>query len=176
MRFTVALFGGKNQTEPDLYTLVIVARINNALTSMRESKHLKIVTANYNCQGNLILSTRTDQTATELLKHEDILRPVLAQLSGNKTTLIYKDKKWYKLQVNEVNTGALTVGDRRVLHTTDKVHDELLICNPHYAALTKHLVAKLRWLRTNEELLTTPRSSLVFALDDEQKYKDLLNL
>ena len=56
---------------------IIVTRINNALTLTQDSKHLKIVAANYNRQGNLILSTRTDQTATELLKHEDILRPVL---------------------------------------------------------------------------------------------------
>ena len=91
-------------------------------------------------------------------------------------TLIHEDKKWYKLQVDGVNTGALIIGDRRVLHTADKVHDELLTCNPHYTALTKHLVAKPRWLRTNKELLTTPRSSLVLALDDEQKAKDFLNL
>ena len=45
----------------------IVTRINNALASMRESKHLRIVAASYNRQGNLILSTRADQTAAELL-------------------------------------------------------------------------------------------------------------
>ena len=71
--------------------------------------------------------------------------------------------------------GALTISNDRVIHSAKKIHDELLACNPHYESLTKNIVAKPRWLRTNKELLITPRSSLVFALDGEQSAKNLLN-
>ena len=142
---------------------------------MQESKHLKVVAASYNRQGNLILSTRADQTTAELLKHEDVLKPTLARLSGNREVIIREYKKWFKIQIDGVNTGALTIGNGQVIHSAEKIHDEFLACNPHYEPLTKNIVAKPRWLRTNEELLTTPRLSLVFALDDEQSAKNLLN-
>lgn len=154
----------------------IVNRINSNLASLKESKHLKIVAASYNKQGNLILSTRADQTAAELLKHEDIIKPVLARLSGKQEIVLSEDKKWYKIQIDGVNTGSLTVGNGRAIHTTERIHNELLSCNPHYSSLIKHIVAKPRWLRTNEELQTTLRSSLVFALDDEEKAKILLQI
>ena len=69
---------------------------------MQESKHLKVVAASYNRQGNLILSTRADQTAAELLKHEDVLKPTLAWLSGNREVIIQEDKKWFKIQIDGV--------------------------------------------------------------------------
>ncbi|KAF8159350.1 hypothetical protein B0H34DRAFT_635501, partial [Crassisporium funariophilum] len=86
------------------------------------------------------------------------------------------DKKWYKVQIDGINTGSLTIGDGRVLHTAETIHSELLACNPLYAQLQDNIVAKPRWLRTDEELRTTPRSSVVFALDDETAAKQVLNL
>ena len=51
---------------------------------------------------------------------------------------------------------------------------ELMACNPIYANLHNALVAKPRWLRTDEELRTTSRSSLVFALTDESLAKQII--
>jgi hypothetical protein len=153
----------------------IVMRINKALTAAPQAKHIKVVAATYNKQGNIILSTRADQSAAELAKHEDIIKPVLTGISGTQHVTIREDKKWFKIQIDGVSTGALTIGNGRVAHTGEKIHDELMTCNPIYAQLTKHIVAKPRWLRTNEEIQAIPRSSLVFALDDEQAAKTILN-
>ena len=154
----------------------IVSKVNAALSTSQESSHIKVVAASYNKQGNIILSTRADQTAAELAKHENILRPVLSRISGAPNVEIRQDKKWFKVQIDGVNTGTLTIGQGRAIYTGEKIHDELQLCNPLYAQLTKHIVAKPRWLRTNEEIQTIPRSSLVVAFDDEQAAKAIINL
>ena len=118
---------------------------------------------------------RADQTAADLLKHQDILLLVLARISGNKETILCEDKKWFKIQIDGVNSGTLTVGNGRTIYPAEKIHDELLNCNPSYASLTNHIVSKPRWLRMNEELQTTLRSSLVFTLDDEQAARNILS-
>ena len=122
------------------------------------------------------MSSRADQTAAELAKFEDAIKPVLVRLSGIQNVVVHEDKKWFKVQVDGVNTGSLTIGEGQVLYSGEKIHDELSLCNPLYAQLTKHIVAKLRWLQTSEELQTTLRSSLVFAMDDEQATKNILSL
>ena len=78
--------------------------------------------------------------------------------------ILRKDKKWFKIQVDGVNTGSLSIGEGRVLYSTETVHMELLACNPLYNKAQNLIVAKPRWLRTDEELHTTPKSSLVFTL------------
>lgn len=154
----------------------IVSMINAALTSSRKANHIKVVAATYNKQGNIILSTRADQTAAELAKHEDIIKPVLAEISGTEDVVIREDKKWFKIQIDGVNTGTLTIGEGRATYSGKEIHDELMLCNPLYLQLTKHIVAIPRWLRTKEEIQTIPRSSLVIAFDDEQAAKNILNL
>ena len=153
----------------------IVMKINKALVTSAKTKHLKVVAANYNRQGNIILSTRTDQSAADLAKHEDIIKPVLVSISGIQNITIRDDKKWFKIQIDGVSTGNITIGGERLMHQGETIHDELAACNPIYARLTKHIVAKPRWLRTNEEIQAIPRSSLVFALDDEIAAKSILN-
>ena len=58
--------------------------------------------------------------------------------------------------------------------TAKTVHTELLECNPQYAQMLESIVSKPRWLRPREELLTTHRSSLVFATTDEEAAKLML--
>ena len=154
---------------------LIVENVNAALTANPRSKHLKVVAASYNNHGNLILSTRADQTAEELLKHQEHIAPVLSKLGNNQEVTLRQDKKWYKIQIDGVNTGSLSIGNGRILHSGDTIHTELLACNPIYSNYQKTIVAKPRWLRTNEELLTTPRSSLVFAMIDEAAARLILN-
>lgn len=150
----------------------LVKMVNAALSSRSESKHMKVVAASYNKQGNLILSTQADQTAAELMKFEHVIIPAI---TTSRNVIIREDKRWYKVQIDGVYTGSLTVGDGRALHSGEAVHDELLACNPLYAHLQKYIVSKPRWLRTNEELQTTRKSSLVFALDNEEAAKQILN-
>jgi len=62
----------------------------------------------------------------------------------------------------------------RSLLDAETVYQELINCNPTYALVTAHIIAPSRWMRTNEELRTTLRSSLIFAVDDEDTAKGLL--
>ena len=149
--------------------------INAALAQNQASKHLKIVAASFNNQGNLILSTRADQTAAELLKFSNTVSPAIANFSNGQEFVLREDKKWYKLQVDGINTTSMSIGNGPILNSAETIHTELAACNPLYANLHGTLVAKPRWLRTNEELHTTSRSSLVFALSDETVARQILN-
>ena len=109
---------------------IIVKMVNAALASRNESKHLKVVAASYNKQGNLILSTRADQTAAELAKYDYIIKPAI---TTTREVAIREDKRWFKVQIDGVYVGSLTVGEGRALHSGEAVHNELLTCNPLYA-------------------------------------------
>jgi hypothetical protein len=152
----------------------IVSRLNTDLASKSKSTHMKVVAANFNNQGNLIISTRSDQTAAELLKFQDEFTPSLALLGGNRDFTLREDKKWFKVQIDGVNTSSFSIGNERVANSAEAIQNELLTCNPLYAKFQNLIVAKPRWLRTSEELLSTPRSSLVFALTDESAARQLL--
>ena len=146
--------------------------INTALTANRTSKHLKVIAASFDNHSNLIISTRADQTAKELLKHKDIIIPTLHNLLGNCETILREDKKWYKIQINSMNTGSLTIGGPQKVYLPEEIHTELLNCN----ANTQNIItSKPHWLCTEEELQTTHRSSLVFALTDENTAKLILS-
>ena len=161
------------ERRPDPST--IVDKINTALTSNPQAKHLKVVAANFNNQGNLIISTRADQTAAHLIKFQNVISHIFTNIYNEQTPIIREDKKWFKIQVDGVSTGSLTIGNGRALHTPQAVHSELLACNPSYNLALKHMVANPRWLRADEELLYTPKSSLVFALTDEPTARQILN-
>jgi hypothetical protein len=161
---------------PDSST--VVTELNAALTTHHPGNQLKVVAANFNPQGNLILSTRADQTASELLKYRDTILPVLAKLDNNLSTNdieLREDKKWFKIQIDAVNTSYISIGREKIPITADMVHEELLSCNPRYAQLAESLVSKPRWLRATEEIFNTPRSSLVFATTDETAARNILS-
>ena len=152
----------------------IVANINTALSFNPASSHLKVVAASFNTQGNLIISTRADQRASDLLKFQEAILPVLNNLGDFNEVQLREDKKWFKIQIDAVSTSSISITNHHILRSADAVHEELLACNPQYAQLQDSLAAKPRWLRAEEELTTTPRSSLVFATTDEEAARRIL--
>lgn len=109
----------------------VVLRINTALSSNQPSKHIKIVAASFNNQGYLIISTRSDQSASELLKFQDKIVPIIANLGNNQEVTLCEDKKWFKLQIDMVNTSSMSIGNGRVINMAEHVHSELQACNPN---------------------------------------------
>ena len=152
----------------------MVLDLNAAIARNHPSRTVRIVAASFNPQGNLILSTRADQTANEILRYRDSVISVIANLGYTQNIELHEDKKWYKIQIDAVNTSSISIGNERVPTSEETVHKELLECNPQYALMKDSIVSKPRWLRSKEELLTTPRSSLVFATSDEEAAKRLL--
>jgi len=157
----------ENRMEPT----AIVNAVNNALATKQESNHLKVVAATYNHQRNLILSTRADQTAAQLLPFAEIFTPQIAQ---GHTVVAREDKRWYKIQVDGLSTIAVTIDGRRTVHTPDAIHKELAVCNPSYTEATDSIVAPPRWMRTAEETSRNIRSSVVFAVDSHDVAKRIL--
>ena len=152
----------------------IVGGINSSLDKNPACKHLRVVAASFNPQGNLILSTRSDQLAADLLNFQNKISPTITHISNNQQFILREDKKWFKLQIDGVNTSSVSIGNNTILNSADSIHMELTACNPIYANLHNSLVSKPRWLRTDEELRTTSRSSLVFALTDESLARQIL--
>jgi hypothetical protein len=152
----------------------IVTELNSAISSKHPGKPVKIVAASFNTQGNLILSTRSDQTASELIKYRDTILPVLSNISDTHQIELREDSKWFKIQIDAVNTSYISIGNERLPIVAEAVHEELLACNPQYALMIDSIVSKPRWLRSKEELLTNHRSSLVFASTDETSARLLL--
>ena len=152
----------------------IVSELNAAISKKHQSNPVKIVAANFNMQGNLIISTRSDQTANELLRYRDSILPALSIIGNTQHIELREDKKWFKIQIDAVNTSYISIGNERVPLSAEAVHEELLACNPQYANMADSIVSKPRWLRAKEELLTTLRSSLVFATTDEAAARSLL--
>ena len=152
----------------------IVANINTALSHNQASRHIKVVAASFNTQGNLILSTRADQKACDLLRFQEALLPVLNNIGNTSEVQLREDKKWFKIQIDAVSTNTISINNQHILRSADAVHEELLACNPQYAQLQDTLSAKPRWLRTEEELINTRRSSLVFATTDEEAARKIL--
>ena len=159
----------EDRMEPAL----VVSTINNALanTQSLKAKHIKAVAASYNNHGNLIVSTRADQLATDLLQYAETFLPLISQ--GYKTSAL-EDKRWFKIQVDGVSTHSMANLGPRTLLTAEAVHAELMACNPTYAQAIDHIVAPPRWMCTQEELRNTLRSSLVFTIDDEDTARELL--
>jgi len=151
----------------------LVSSINDALSTNARSKHLCVVAAKYNTQGNLVLSTRADQTAAELLKYADTFLPIIRD--DKYDVLANEDKKWYKIQVDGMSTRRVTIEGKIEVHKPDSIHRELIACNPIYAANERHLISPPRWMHTQEKLLNANRSSVVFAVDDEAVAWAILN-
>ncbi|PPQ85683.1 hypothetical protein CVT25_002135 [Psilocybe cyanescens] len=157
----------KDKSEPE----TIVQTVNDALRNDPKSNHLRVVAARFNSQGNLILSTRADQTAAELITHANLFIPTINK--GYKTS-VRVDRRWYKIQVDRVSSCRLTIGGERSVREPESIHTELAACNPFYAEIMNSITSPPRWMCTKEELLTTTRSSVVFAVDQERIAKTFL--
>ncbi|KAF5319460.1 hypothetical protein D9619_008775 [Psilocybe cf. subviscida] len=149
----------------------ICETLNAALAEMHKEKEIQVVAARYTQHGNLIINTRADQNATDFVK---IAESVITRLHPGIMATARADVKWWKIQVDGVSTRRTTIGGEIYTHNTETIHKELTNCNPGYAKISSHVIAKPRWLRTADELQLIPYSSVVFAVDDEVAAKSLL--
>jgi hypothetical protein len=78
------------------------------------------------------------------MKFQASFSHILTDLSNKQEIVIREDKKWFKIQVDGVSTGALSIANSRILHSAEDVHTELLACNPIYATSKELIVAKPR--------------------------------
>ena len=92
----------------------IVTELNAAIERSHPSRSVKIVTASFNPQGNLIISTRADQTANKILRYRDAVLPVLTNIGNSQHVELREDKKWFKIQIDAVNTSTISIGNERV--------------------------------------------------------------
>ena len=83
-------------------------------------------------QGNMIISTCSDQTAEELIKFQDSFNHILTNIRSEQAAILHEDKRWFKIQIDGVNTRSLSIGNGHILHSAEAVHTELLTCNPLY--------------------------------------------
>ena len=149
----------------------IVKLVNTELSKTQDTQQLKVVAATYNFHNNLIISTRSDQRALDLIKHARLFVP---QLSKGYNTVVREDKKWFKIQIDGICTSKTTVDGSKDIHSDLDLHEELSVCNPSYAKAAKHVVAKPRWMRSKEETTNMYRSSAVFAVDNEVAAKEIM--
>ncbi|KAF7975490.1 hypothetical protein HWV62_9407 [Athelia sp. TMB] len=146
----------------------LVNAINSRLQAGEDSKHLRVVSVTWNKNGNCIVFTRQDQAAAELLKFQDRFVDLVAK--GN-PAIAREDKKWYKIQVDGVRTGAFDAIPN--IYSPNTLHAELSANNPIYANLK--LTQMPRWMRTREELCLIAHSSMNFAVEDKEQYEHLIN-
>ncbi|KAF6761936.1 Endonuclease/exonuclease/phosphatase, partial [Ephemerocybe angulata] len=166
-RLIVVLDPPVNEIERTKYDPAnIVSAVNAELAQHEDSKALQVVAAKLNTKGNLVIHTRDDINAEDLLPHAN---KFVDTISMGRAATAMVDKPWYKVQVDGVATGTLTVAGNRALHSEERVHRELMTCNPAYAMAVTNITANPRWLRTSEERAKCLNSSVVFAVDDENR-------
>ncbi|KAK0485343.1 hypothetical protein EDD18DRAFT_1428674 [Armillaria luteobubalina] len=148
----------------------LVKTINEALQDHDDAKHMVVVSGKYNTNGNVIICTREDQTAVELAKFSHLFTDLIAP--GRDVTC-RPDRRWFKIQVNNVRTGAFDsmYGTPRV-HSSKEILEEFCRSNPLFKTLD--LLQEPRWMRTAEEIINQAHSSVVFAIGDEDQARFLL--
>ena len=152
-------------------SLEIVETVNRALAKNTESAHLKIVAASYNHQGNLIVSTRGDQTAAQLTPFIHLFKDEIAR---GRQIQAREDKRWYKIQADGISTTTTKIDGSWGVHTPESIHIELGACNPAYERAEGKIMLKPRWMRSEDETRRNVRSSVVFAVDCEETAKRIL--
>lgn len=152
----------------------ICRRLNECLSKLPSpAKSLRVVAARYNQHGNIVVNTRADQNAEDLIKHTNVLLPLL---HPTRTGSARPDKKWFKIQVDGIPTRRFTAGMEHHTHTSEEIHDQFTDLNPAYANNMEHIAAIPRWLRTEDELRKAAHSSVVVAFSDENAAKSILRV
>lgn len=149
----------------------IVGKINHKLEQHQATKDLRIVAAKYNKKGNLVLHTREDRTAEDLLAN---MSKFIREIGKGRKLTALVDRPWYKIQVDGLSTGVMTYDGKRNFHDSERIHQELTTCNPGYKEALKNIIAAPRWLRTFDELRGCSSLSALLAVDDEGVAKALL--
>jgi len=113
--------------------------VNNILSKTQNAQHLRVVAAMYDFHNNLIISTCSDQHASDLLKYTNHFIP---QIDRGYETLVREDKKWFKIQVDGICTSKTLIDGSNDIHNSTDLHEELSVCNPSYSRAAKSVVAK----------------------------------
>ncbi|CAK5266734.1 unnamed protein product [Mycena citricolor] len=134
----------ETRTRPDQKQLV--TQINEALQSDENAKHLRVVALKWTANGNCVLQTRADQTGEELAKFSSLFQDILTK--PGQISTIQLDRKWTKIQVDLVRTGAFDMNP--TIYGQDTLMQEALINNPILSRLK--ITNQMRWLRRPEDL------------------------
>jgi len=96
----------------------------------------QVVTAvKWNLQGNCIVITCSDTTAADIIPFtESIANVIILGATG----IIREDKKWFKIEVNNVRTGARD-GNSKDIYSPEFIHENLQYSNPEYMVITQHM-------------------------------------
>lgn len=166
----IIAFNGQIPEDQRTDEAATVDNINRHLRANGAPEHLIITAIKWNKQGNCIAVTRSDQTAAEILPFCDNLTNAI--IPGSSGT-VREDKKWYKIEIGNVRTGAKD-GDGEGVYSTETIHQHLMARNPEYSALAKHIVMKPRWIRPENEITHKGYSSVIFATDSFEHHQAFL--
>ena len=145
-------------TPPD--SLTLVHNINATLSQNEDSKHLHVVSAEWNAKKNCVLTVKDGQLGKDLLP---FVARFYTHLSPHQSAVTATDDaRWFKIKVNGVRTRTHDGSD---ILSSETLHAELAANNPVYAATNITMLP--RWTRRAQELGEQARSSIVFATDNE---------
>ncbi|PPQ73555.1 hypothetical protein CVT24_007443 [Panaeolus cyanescens] len=148
----------------------ICRRLNTGLNRIGQNQ-IRVVAAKYTQHGNIVVNTREDQKASELVKHAS---KVIECIHPGHPVMAREDIKWWKIQIDGIPTRRLNTDGTTYYYTEGEVHNELIDANPVYSQLDKHIIYKPRWLRPAAERMKIRHSSAVLALDNEDAAKQIL--
>ncbi|KAF8976838.1 hypothetical protein BDQ17DRAFT_1440948 [Cyathus striatus] len=118
----------------------ICDHINKALKRNERTNELQVIAEKYTQHRNIIVNTKANQKATELVKHADKVLPLL---HPDIPAIARADMKWWKIQIDRVPTHKLTAMGEVFIHDKDDVHKELKDCNPAYMDISKQSLTPL---------------------------------
>ncbi|KAG7088082.1 hypothetical protein E1B28_012113 [Marasmius oreades] len=158
----------------------LAKRLNHNITAHAHFGNLAdpptVVAVNYNrTNSSLIVYMREDQAAADLLPYEDVIRECVLRDNLSYKLKIYVDKKWFKIQVDNVPTMDF-YGN---IHTPANLMAELTRNNSTVYKLhqEEHVTMEPRWVRTMEDIMAqgTRRSSFIFGTDSEESANKIIN-
>ena len=158
----------EDKYDPKSITLRVNETILRHKATRNDMSAPLVVAAKYTTSNSsIILSTREDQTAEQLLHYFETFKHELTKNHTDYRLEAYSDKKWFKIQVDNVPT---TNHFGSICEPTELIA-ELTKNNPVIQRLKEcgQLTMAPRWLRPREELelQTRKRSSFLFATDQE---------
>jgi len=147
-----------------------VSPYNQLLKSNGTPDNQVVTAVKWNLQGNYIVITHSDITAADIIPFtEGIANVIIPGATGT----IREDKKWFKIEVNNVRTGAQDSNGKDI-YSPEFIYKNLQYSNPEYMAITQHIVLKPRWVHPASELSQQDYSSVVFAVDSQEIHQTFL--
>lgn len=166
-RLIIVPRGSKIDTE-DLNPRRLVNLINDRLAQSENAKHLRVASAQYNHNQNLIIMMREDQKGEELRQHAREFIDILG--IPEHTVDMLTDDRRYKVRINGVWTGRDGEGG---YNTPDDLKEELERFNPIMSRVS--LIGKPRWMRAETDIQKKEHSSIVLEFAKEDDAQTMLN-